>query len=121
MQRRETGSRGLLWMSAEGQNVSALSVGSEWNESHEAIYLLSHHHLHRLNNEMKLPKFFHLPKIHRRAQSKARSEIGPIEGQGEADLATPRPTESTPDLRISASTLPTPGPLIPRDQESSGM
>jgi hypothetical protein len=44
-------------------NVSALSVGSEWNENHEASYLLSHHrgdhHLHRPTYDMnsQLPKF----------------------------------------------------------------
>ena len=70
---------------------------------------------------MKLPKFLHIPKFHRRTRSKARSEISPIESQSEADLATLRPTESTPDLRIGTSTFPTLSPLIPRDQESNGM
>jgi hypothetical protein len=67
-----------------------------------------------------MKKFFRLPK---RARSKARSEIGSIEGQtqSEADPATPRPTESTPDLRIGASTLPTLSPLIPYNLESNGM
>jgi hypothetical protein len=52
----------------------------------------------------------------------ARSEIAPIdENQSEADPTTPRPTESTPDLRIGTSTLPTSSPLTPRDQESNGM
>ena len=91
------------------------------NECHEASYLLSRHHLHQLNDKMKFPKFLRLPKGHRRARSKARSEIGPIEGQNEADPATPRPIESTPDLRIGTSTLPTPGPLTLHDQESNGM
>jgi len=70
---------------------------------------------------MKLPKFLRLPKSNRRARSKARSEIGSIEGQSEADIATPHPTESTPDLQIGTSTLPTPSPLIPRNQELDGM
>jgi len=70
---------------------------------------------------MKLPKFLRLPKSHRRARSKAGSEIGSIEGQSEADLAAPRPTESTPDLQIGTSTLPTPSPLVPHNQESNGM
>jgi len=71
---------------------------------------------------MKLPKFLRLPKSHRQARSKARSEIGPIGGQSEADLATPRPTaESTPDLQIGTSTLPEPSPLVLSKQESNGM
>jgi len=69
---------------------------------------------------MKLPKFLRLPEKYRRARNKAGSEIGPIEGQSEANPATPRPTESTPDLRIGTSTLPTLSPLAPRDKESNG-
>jgi len=70
---------------------------------------------------MKLPKFLRLPKSHRRSRSKAKSEIGPIEDQSEADLAIPRPTESTPNLQIGTSTLPMPSPLTSRDQELNGM
>ena len=70
---------------------------------------------------MKLPKFLRLPGSHRRNQSKARSEAGPIEGQGEVDPAAPRPTESTPDLRVGTLISPAPSPLIPRNQESNGM
>jgi hypothetical protein len=111
-----------LWTFAEGQNVSALNVGSKRDECHEAGYLLSHHHLHRLSDDMKLPKFLRLPKSLRRSRSKAKSEIAPIdENQSEADPTTPRPTESTPDLRIGTSTLPTSSPLATRDQESNGM
>ena len=113
----------LLWMSAEGRIFSALSVGPEWDESHEASYLLSYHHLHRPNDEMKLPNFLRPPKIHRRKRSKARSElgIGPVEDQNEADPVVPRRTESTPDLQIDTSSLPKFSPLSPRDQESNGM
>jgi len=119
---KRTGSQGnRLGCSATRQNVSALSVGLEWNECHEASSPLSHRHLRRLRDKMKLPKFLRLPKSHRRARSKARSEIGPIEGQSEADLATPRPAESTPDLRIGTSALPTPSPLVLNNQESNGM
>ena len=122
MRRSEPGSQGnCLGCSATGQNVSALSAGLEWNECHEASSPLSHPNLHRLIDEMKLPKFLRLPKIRRRARSKARSETGPIEGQSEANLATPRPTESTPDLRIGTSTLPAPSPLVLSNQESNGM
>ena len=77
--------------------------------------------LRRLGDKMKLLKFLCLPKGHRRARSVARSEIGPIEGEGGADLAVLRPTESAPDLRIGTSTLPKPSPLIHRNQESDGM
>ena len=105
--------------------ISALSVGSEWNEGHEASHLLSHHHLpaHADSEKMKLPSFLRIPKIHRRTRSRARSEIDPIEGQNEPDPAASRlrPTESTPDLRIGTPTLPTPSPWAPHDQESGGM
>ena len=102
--------------------MSALNVDPEWDESHEASYLLSHH-LHPPNDEMKLPKFLRPPKIHRRQRSKARSEleIDSIEGHNEADLAAPRRTESTPDFQTGASTLPTSSPLAPHDQKSKGM
>jgi hypothetical protein len=105
----------------DGMSRLALSVDPEWNKCHEASYLLSHHHLQRLNNEMKLPKFLSALKIHRRQRSKARSEISPTKGQSEVEPSVPRPTESTPDLRIGTSTLPMPSPLTPRNQESNGM
>ena len=89
--------------------------------SHEAGRLLSHHHLHRKIDKMKLPKFLCIPKLCRPTRSETRSEISPIEGQGEPDPTVPRPTESTPDLRIGTSTLPVPGPLTPRDENSGGM
>ena len=93
----------------------------EWNESHEATFLLSNRHLRRLSDGMKLPNFLRLPKSHRRNRSKARSELdtGPAEGQDEA--VPPRPTESTPDLRIGTSTLSTPSPLTLRNRETNGM
>ena len=68
---------------------------------------------------MKLPKLLRLPKIHRRNRSKARSEIGPIEGQSEVDQPAPRPTESTPDLRVGTPISPFPSPLAIRDRESN--
>ena len=113
----------LLRMFAEGRNVSALSVDSKWGECHAASHLLSYHHLHRPSDDMKLLRFLCLPKSHRRARSKARSEIGPTEDQSGADpvVRIPRPTESAPDLRIGISTLPTPSPLTSRDQESNSM
>ena len=103
--------------------ISALSVGSEWNERHEASYLFSHHHLHRPSDDMKFSKLLPLPKGHPRSRSKAKSDIGSTEDQSEPDLVVPRPTESTPDLRVGISTSPVSSPLIPRDldQESNGM
>ena len=73
------------------------------------------------SDDMKLPEFLPLPKIHRRARSKARSEIGPIGGPGDADPGVPHPTESTPDLGISVSALPPSSPSTPRDQKANGM
>jgi len=70
---------------------------------------------------MKWREFLRAPKKHRRTQSNARSEVGSIEGQGGVDLAVPRPAESTPDLRIGSSALPTSNTLTPRGQESNGM
>ena len=69
---------------------------------------------------MKLPSFLRVQKHHRRTRSRARSEIGPIEDQGEPDPAVPRPTESTPDLRIGTSAFLVPSPLIPRNEDSGG-
>ena len=109
----------LLLMFVEG---SALSVDPKWDECHEVCHPLSDHHLHRPSDDMKLPKFLRLPKIHGRARSKTRSEIGPIGDQSGADLTIPRPgTESTPNLQIGTSNLPTPSPLTSRDQESNSM
>ena len=111
---RGTISRGLLnWRIA-----SALNIDSEWNECHEASYLLSNHHLRHLKSRMKLPKFLRLPGSHCRQRSKARSEMGATEGQGGVNPTIPRPTESTPDLLIGTSTLPAPSPC---GQESNGM
>ena len=64
--------------------------------------------------------FLPVPKIHRRTRSGARSEVGSLKGPSDVDLIAPRPTESTPDLRIGVPTLPTPNPLDSRDQESDG-
>ena len=79
---------------------------------------LSYHHLHRSNDDMKLPKFLSPLKIHRRGRSKTRSEIGAIEGTGDADPAALRPAESTPDLGIGVSTS---GRLTSPEEGSDGM
>lgn len=57
---------------------------------------------------------FLLSKINPRKRSKARSEV---ETPGRGGPPAPRPTESTPDLRIRTST----SPLTLRDSESNGM
>ena len=70
---------------------------------------------------MRLRDLLCIPKSHRRAQSEPRNKIGPIEAQGRVGFATPRPTESTPDLRVGGSILPVPSPLAFHAQESNGM
>ena len=54
-------------------------------------------------------------------RSGVTSKVGSLNAPSETDSLAPRPTESTPDLRVGTSTLPTPGPLAVRDQESKGM
>ena len=65
---------------------------------------------------MKRRKFIPLRKDYR-ARSKARSKASDIEDPMQVDPAVLRPTESTPDLGISSSTLPTSGPLTPHGSE----
>ena len=67
------------------------------------------------SDEMGLRDLLSRLRKSRRAQSKARSE-DPTEASG---LVVPRPTESTPDLGIGPSTLPTSNPLVSHDQEAS--
>ena len=104
---------------AEGE--LAPSFVPKWSKRHEVDYLSPTHHLHRLNSEMKLPKFLRPSKSRRQNRSEDGSEISPIKGRGEVDPAVPRPTGSTPDPRIGTPALPMSGSLTPRDQESSGM
>ena len=111
-----------LWASArKSRNAGALVVNPEWDECHKASHLLSHHHLHHLNSEMKSLKSLFPPKSHRRQRSKARSEINPAEGQSEVGSAAQRPTESSPDPHPGTSTLSTPGSSAVHDQESNGV
>jgi len=91
------------------------------NATRPAICYRTTIYINQPSNDMKFSKLLPLPKGHRRSRSKARSEIGSIEGQGEPDPVTPRPMESTPDLRVGASTSSMSSPLTPRDQESNGM
>ena len=130
MRRRETRIQGSFfgsWMPAEGEASGRLVLAQSGMKAtrrticYQTTISITQH---RLVDKMKLPKlskFLHLPKSLRRNRSKARSEIGPIEGQNEAEPAAPRPTESTPDLRTGTSDLLTPRPLTPRGQESNGM
>ena len=60
------------------------------------------HHPYRTSADMGLRDFLR-PKFDRRKRSKARSEI---ENPNEDGPPVPRPTASTPDLRIGASTSP---------------
>ena len=69
---------------------------------HEASYLLSHHHLHRLSDDMQT-----LRKNNPRTQNKGKNKLAPIEDQEEPDPAAPGPTESTPDLQIGTSSVAT--------------
>ena len=106
-------------------SASALNVDSELNGCHEASNLLLYRHLrsiytylHRSSNVMRWREFLQIPKRHRRTRSEARSGTGSIEGQGGVEV--PRLTESTPDLRIGSSILPTPTLLAPHDQGLNG-
>jgi hypothetical protein len=62
-----------------------------------------------------------LPRKDRRARSEARSEVGPVTEPGEVDLFPPRPTESSPDIRVGPLALQTPSSLTTRDRESNSM
>jgi len=77
--------------------------------------------VHRPRNEMKWRNFLTIPKKHRRARSGAKSEVGSLKDPSAVDLVAPRPTESTPDLRIGTSAFPMPSPLTSHDQQSNGM
>ena len=61
------------------------------------------------------------PRRHRRARSKAGSEVGPIEDTGEVHPFVPRHAGSTPDLGITPSTFLPSGPSTSQDQGLSGM
>ena len=107
-----------LWQ-GHSETVSALSADPKWSGTRVSTHAPPSPST--LRNDMKLPKFLRPPKTHLRNRSKARSEIGPIEGPGEVDPAVPRPTESTPDLRVETSISPASSPLAPRNQGSNGM
>jgi hypothetical protein len=106
------------WMFAVGRRISpALSVGSKWNERHESNYPLSptiYALPHRPSDNMGLRdrvrngvrNFLHLPPKDRRARSEGRSEAGPIVDPSEVILALPRLAESTPDLGIGPTSVP---------------
>ena len=71
-------------------------------------------------DKMGLRELLSIPKLRRRKKSKARSEIGPIEGSSTVDPSTPRLTGSTPDLRIGSSSSATQSPLTSPGQEFEG-
>jgi hypothetical protein len=104
---RRTGAAQRLALAKNGMGATRCAIHN----------LLSYHHLHRINDDMKLPKFLSALKSRRRGRSKARSDIGAIEGSVDADPVAPRPAESTPDLGISASKS---SRLISPDQELNG-
>lgn len=70
---------------------------------------------------MGLREFLRLPKNRPRKRSKAKSEIGPIEGSSQADLTAQPRTESTPNLQIDASTSQISGSVASNDKKLNGM
>jgi hypothetical protein len=112
-------------MFAVGRRIfSALSVGSKWNERHESncplsptIYALPHRPSDNMGLRDKFRNLLHLPPKDRRARSEVGSEAGPIVDPSEVVLAAPRLAESTPDLGIG----PTSVPSTSQNPESSGM
>ena len=121
---RGRGTRPFRFCMYAGRLIApALNLGPEWNLCHEADHLLSHHHLRQstpTRNEMGWRDLLRVPKKHRRARSEVRSEVEYLKDTSDVDLVGSRPTESTPDLRIGSSTLPTPSPLTSRNQNSNG-
>ena len=90
-----------------------LVLAQNGEQSHEASYLFSHLH----HPSMKFSFLCILSPCRKR--NKAGREIGPIEGQSEADPAAQPPTESAPDLQVRTGTptLPIPRLSTSRDQE----
>ena len=88
--------------------ISALNVGPEWNERHEAFCYrttISHRLTISTDCDMEQRKFISLPKVRLRERSKARTEADSDEDAMDVDLtANPHATQSTPDLRIGPST-----------------
>ena len=66
-----------------------------------------------------LRDFLSLTRKDRRARSETRNEVDPTADPGGVDPVVPRPTESSPNLRIGSSTSPSSSPLTSRDQESN--
>ena len=100
---------------------SAPTVGPEWNERQQSLFLLSPHHLHQTGDNMGLREFLRIPKINRRVRSKARSEVSSIGGPSDDNPVVPRPAASTPNLGIGGSSFPTPSLLTSAGQELKGM
>ena len=102
--------------------ISALNVGPEWNERHEAFcYRATIFHRLTVSTDCNMDqrKFIPLPKVRFRERSKAENEAGSDEDAMDVVPTTSlRVAQSTPGLRIGPST---PGLSVPDDQESSGM
>ena len=73
------------------------------------------------SRNMEKRKFISIPKIHRRVRSEVRNDVALTEEPMELDPALLRPSESTPDLGIGSSALPTPGLFASNDQGPTGM
>jgi hypothetical protein len=102
-------------------NTECVLSALMWLNCHVSFYFVITPPSTPKQRKMGLREFLRLPKKRHRKQSKAKSEVDPIEGPSEADLAVPRLTESTPDLHIDASTSLNSGPMTSHDQESNSM
>ena len=103
----------------------ARTLGPEWNQSQRSLFLLSPHHLPSTSDDMGLRDLLPsiLKKIRAQVCSKARSEASPVRGPSDDNPVLPCPAESTPDLGIASSNVPTPSFKIspPPDQQLKGM
>ena len=101
--------------------VSAPNAGPKWNRrTTPVVSYRTAINTSRNSYKMGLREFLSIPKLRSRTKSKARSEIGLIEGPSTVDPPEPRLTGSTPDLRIGSSASATQSPLTSPDQGSEG-
>ena len=115
----------LLWMSTEvrpkrSTDIFSTHLVSAQNGTKATRPALSYQtaiytSLRRLIDDMKLPIF-----LRRRSWLCFGSNDDLLVDRGQNEAVLLRTTESTPDLRIATSTLPTPSPLNPRNRESNG-
>ena len=100
----------------DGPRLSTLGIAGKGKPAPRG-QLLSPRHLSSLRN---MRKFIPMKKDNRRARSEARTEAGSIgDPMVVGSPGALRPTESTPDLGVGPSTLPTSGPPVSGDQESN--